>query len=115
VKKGRAPRDTLYLEDKDAKILGRRLAAWCALHQVRVHEIASELQVSKFQLSRYMSGNRAMRLDTALEICELTGMGIAGNSVSLADVGTWHQKYVQLDIGQVGDYRITSEDSATGR
>jgi transcriptional regulator with XRE-family HTH domain len=115
VKKGRAPRDTLYLEGEDAELLGRRLAAWCMLHQVQLQDIARELQVSRWQLSRYISGERPMRLDTALEICELTGMGITGDSVSLTQVGTWHQKHAQLDSGQLGDYRITHEDSATGR
>ena len=93
MKPGPSPRDTLFLDSEDAKLFGRRVAAWCVLHRVQVRDLAAELQVSRWQLARYMSGERRIRVDTVLEICKLTGMKATGDSVSLKHVGTWHQKH----------------------
>jgi len=82
------PAGTLFLAEGDAARFGRRVTAWRALHGVEARELAAELGMHPSGLSRIEHGARAVPVELARRLCEVTGLTLDGDGVSFSDTGT---------------------------
>jgi transcriptional regulator with XRE-family HTH domain len=78
------------LPGEQAAALGRRLAAWRAMHGVPSWRLAADLSVSRAWLSKLEHGRGMASQAAAERICAWTGLPLDGDGVSPSMRGGWH-------------------------
>jgi transcriptional regulator with XRE-family HTH domain len=86
---GSYPRGTDRLTKEQAASLGRRLAAWRALHGVLAWRLAQDLGMPNNSLSLLERGLRVVPAELAERICNWTGLDLEGDGVRFSDTGEW--------------------------